>query len=218
MKSFKTIVPPVLGWLQVELDDEDMSYLWKLIENKKGNTKHKLAGQIDSSWNLHDEDDWFSNNVIKFCIRQFPIHFQEIGEKIPTSHIHPYHIDHMWVNYQKENEFNPLNHHNGIYSFVIWMKIPTNFEDQKKLKIAFESNSNSISNFSFTYNDILGNSKTHYYPMSKEVEGTMLFFPSQLCHQVYPFYNCDDDRISISGNISLKTNEIIGSRDIVNKT
>ena len=61
MKNFKTIVPPVLGWLQVELDDEEMSYLWKLIENKNGNTKYRLAGQIDSSWNLHDEDDWFTN-------------------------------------------------------------------------------------------------------------------------------------------------------------
>ena len=35
MKSLKTIVPPVLGWLQVELDDDEISYLWKLIENKK---------------------------------------------------------------------------------------------------------------------------------------------------------------------------------------
>ena len=206
MKSFKTIVPPVLGWLQVELDDEEISYLWKLIKNKKGNTKHSLAGQIDSSWNIHDEDDWFSNKVINFCIGQFSGHF----EKYPSPALlgfSPYHIDHMWVNYQKENEFNPLHHHTGVYSFVIWMKIPTNFEDQKKLKIASESNNDSISNFSFTYNDILGHNNVFYYHMSKEMEGTMLFFPSELYHQVYPFYNCDDDRISISGNVSLKTNQ-----------
>ena len=209
MKSLKTIVPPVLGWLQVELDDDEISYLWKLIENKKGNTKFKLAGQIDSSWTIHEEDDWFLNNVIKFCISQFSNHFEEIGEKISTSHIHPYHIDHMWVNYQKENEFNPMHYHTGIYSFVIWMKIPTKYEDQKKLKIASESNSGVISNFSFTYNDILGLSKVYNYKMSPEVEGTMLFFPSQLFHCVYPFYNCNDDRISISGNVSLNTNEII---------
>ena len=130
--------------------------------------------------------------------------FDNFGHGTPVSLKHPYHLNTWWVNYQKENEFNPLHHHNGIYSFVIWMKIPTNFEDQKKLKIAFESNSNSISNFSFTYNDILGNNNVFYYPMSKEVEGTMLFFPSQLHHQVYPFYNCDDYRITISGNILCK--------------
>ena len=37
--------------------------------------------------------------------------------------------------------------------------------------------------------------------MSPEDEGTMLFFPSQLDHQVYPFYDCDEERISVSGNI-----------------
>ena len=40
--------------------------------------------------------------------------------------------------------------------------------------------------------------------MSKEMEGTILFFPSELKHTVYPFYNCEEDRISISGNIAIK--------------
>ena len=31
----------------------------------------------------------------------------------------------------------------------------------------------------------------------------MLFFPSKLNHQVYPFLNCEEERISISGNILL---------------
>ena len=29
----------------------------------------------------------------------------------------------------------------------------------------------------------------------------MVLFPSQLRHQVYPFYNCDEERVSISGNV-----------------
>ena len=41
------------------------------------------------------------------------------------------------------------------------------------------------------------------YKLGKEYEGKMLFFPSKLLHQVYPFYNCDEDRISISGNINI---------------
>ena len=39
--------------------------------------------------------------------------------------------------------------------------------------------------------------------MDPEVEGTMFIFPSSLTHQVYPFYNTDDERISISGNIAI---------------
>ena len=85
------------------------------------------------------------------------------------------------------------------------MKIPTKFEDQKKLNIASDTNSDSISNFHFNYTDILGNSRGHFYKMSPDKEGTMLFFPAHLHHQVYPFYNCKEDRISISGNIAIDT-------------
>jgi hypothetical protein len=40
-------------------------------------------------------------------------------------------------------------------------------------------------------------------------EGTMLFFPAQLNHCVYPFYLSNKERISISGNVSLNPREII---------
>ena len=35
----------------------------------------------------------------------------------------------------------------------------------------------------------------------------MLFFPAKLMHTVYPFYNCDKERISISGNINFDISE-----------
>ena len=34
--------------------------------------------------------------------------------------------------------------------------------------------------------------------------GRMIIFPAGLNHQVYPFYECDEKRISISGNIRWK--------------
>ena len=37
--------------------------------------------------------------------------------------------------------------------------------------------------------------------VDSDKEGVILLFPSRLRHQVYPFYNCDKERISISGNI-----------------
>ena len=85
------------------------------------------------------------------------------------------------------------------------MKIPTHHEEQKKLKIARDNNSYAISNFAFHYADILGKSRGHVYKMSSECEGTMLFFPSDLHHIVYPFYNCQEERISLSGNIAIDT-------------
>ena len=55
------------------------------------------------------------------------------------------------------------------------------------------------------YRNILGHEVGCIYEMSPEMEGTMLFFPSELHHEVYPFYKCDQERISISGNLMFDT-------------
>ena len=110
-----------------------------------------------------------------------------------------------WVNYQKQNEFNPLHDHSGVYSFIVWMKIPTNHDEQNRNPLASRSNIEKISVVDFLYSNILGQPQVLEYRMNPDMEGTMLFFPSLLRHQVYPFYNCDEDRISISGNIMLNT-------------
>ena len=54
---------------------------------------------------------------------------------------------------------------------------------------------------------MLGTLTNHKYLLDKESEGNMLFFPAKLMHTVYPFYNCDKERISISGNIKLNISE-----------
>ncbi len=33
----------------------------------------------------------------------------------------------------------------------------------------------------------------------------MLFFPAALRHTVYPFFNCDEPRVSVSGNVWFKS-------------
>ena len=40
--------------------------------------------------------------------------------------------------------------------------------------------------------------------MNPDMEGTMVFFPAKLQHSVNPFYECDEQRISIAGNIALR--------------
>ena len=204
--NVESIYPSNIGWLQIKLNDDEMKHLWNCCAEHKGDAKPNLAGNIDNSQDIIDKDNWFWNNVLLGCLNSYAKDFGNVGDKYPTSIPHPYFLSSFWVNYQKETEFNPLHQHtNAIYSFVIWMKIPTNYEDQKQLKIASNANSESISNFSFNYLDILGNNRGYIYKMSTSMEGTMLFFPSQLQHQVFPFYNCKEERISISGNIAVDT-------------
>ena len=204
MKNVGLVVPPNLGWLQIELDEKEINHLWELVKNKKNNTKYNLAGHIDSSYTIVDKGNWFFNNVIKYCIQTYSKHFEDLGKRVPISGIHTYYLDRLWVNFQKQNEFNPLHDHTGVYSFVIWLKIPTYHEEQNKNPLAANANSKKISQFNFVYTDILGKINSHEYKMNPDIEGTMLFFPSELLHEVYPFYNCLDDRVSISGNVLLK--------------
>ena len=59
--------------------------------------------------------------------------------------------------------------------------------------------------------DLLGKIKSTGYNLSPAYEGTMLLFPSELKHAVHPYYNCKEDRISISGNIALDSSRVMPS-------
>ena len=84
------------------------------------------------------------------------------------------------------------------------MKIPYEWEDQKKLSQFSDMKDSNIKvgGFEFEYNDSLGGVKTFTYNLSSKFEGTMLFFPAKLRHCVYPFYGTKEPRISIAGNLS----------------
>ena len=126
---------------------------------------------------------------------------------IPTTGFHNYILSSWWVNYQKKHDFNPPHDHNGVYSFVIWINVPTDYREQHNISIARGINSGGAvaSDFAFQYSNILGQPMSYVYHMDKSVEGKMVFFPSSLRHCVYPFFECDETRVSIAGNISLHT-------------
>jgi hypothetical protein len=111
-------------------------------------------------------------------------------------------ISHMWANFQKKHDFNPIHDHSGLMSFVIWHKIPYDLDDELKV---YKRNMNSActSAFEFVYTDSLGNITEKSLPVNKEWEGVICMFPSRLKHCVNPFYTSDEYRISIAGNINL---------------
>ena len=60
-----------------------------------------------------------------------------------------------------------------------------------------------VAEFTFAYTDVIGNIRSLAIPMEKEFSGNMVIFPSRMKHQVYPFYECDEDRVSIAGNFGV---------------
>ena len=184
-----------------------MDKLWEYISSAKENPKPynaELAGNVSSSLVLNDTDNYFFDNTCIPVIRKY----KEIFKKSQAVHSRavlqtnvPYIMNTFWVNFQKQHEFNPMHNHSGIYSFVVFMKIPTDWREQHEIPFVKESNSPKASNFEFVYIDIMGNIRTYTYSLDSSFEGIMLFFPAEMMHMVYPFYNCEEERITISGNI-----------------
>ena len=200
---------PNIGVVEGKLSEEIVDDLWTLINEareKPEDMKPELAGNISSSIRLDNNSDLvtdFVGEVLPACIKR---HMEEYGSpyRLSMKEGETFNLESLWVNFQKQNEFNPPHDHAGVYSFVIWMQIPTSYEEQRKLPICAESNAdNHISNFAFSYTNTLGRVSTFAYNMEKQAEGYMVMFPSCLLHQVFPFYNDDGERISISGNINI---------------
>jgi len=116
-----------------------------------------------------------------------------------------YELKTLWINYAKKHDFNPTHNHSGLYSFVIWVQIPYDLNEELSV---YPANGNQTSLFSFRYIDYLGEIVSHNLNISKSWEWEMALFPAKLHHGVNPFYTSDGTRISISGNIySTLTNE-----------
>ena len=198
------------GWLETRLNEKHMDLLWSCIEKRGQEPYPNLAGNLYGSYAL-ENNNTFYNSIIDPLVRYWiKVYGDDIfGNQIKlipwvSANMKTY-LNDWWVNYQHEGDYNPLHDHGGIFSFVIWMKIPTDWRDQKKLPRSTHSTSSTVSNFQFVYTNHLGKITSHTYYMSPEMEGRMLFFPANLKHTVYPFYDCKEERISISGNISVRS-------------
>jgi hypothetical protein len=193
-----------------------MDKLWEYIsETKEENQVHgQLAGNISRSLRLEDTDNWFFDNVLIPKIGEYRSEYPDRYRKqsltmkgcdldIFSGHENaPWILSDFWVNFQKQHEFNPIHDHSGVFSFAIMMKIPYDWKEQYELPHIKESNTPSAGNFEFLYVDVLGKISGYVYRLDPTCEGLILFFPAEMRHLVYPFYNCEEERITIAGNIS----------------
>jgi hypothetical protein len=204
-----------------KLPQQMIDYLWERIDIAKKKQvcyKKNLAGNISHSYILEDPQNVIIPNLNNIVFNQVdnPKMFEYMSMEISNIYrriglnamLKPY-LSGLWVNFQKKGEFQPIHDHSGMFSFVIWMDIPYNYKDEAKLPFA-KSNCTPPrgGNFTFTIPDGTSRSvREEIIEMSPEMNGYCCFFPSDLSHQVYPFYTSDKDRISISGNISYRTEE-----------
>ena len=205
-----------------KLPQQMIDYLWERIDIAKKKmvcVKDRLAGKISNSYKLDDPQKMIVQKLYDIVYNSVdnPKMFEFINTEVENIYkriglenvrLEPY-LTKLWVNFQKKGEFQPIHSHSGIFSFVIWMDIPYHSKDEAKLTIAKSScKTPPGGNFSFSTTNAVNRGLVEYIiKMSPDMNGYCCFFPSDLAHQVYPFYTSDKDRISISGNISYRTEE-----------
>lgn len=169
----------------------------------KGNSfNNSLVGHIKHEYALdYDADlDICLNNLIADYNNKYPNYLKDYNVLFNDA---PLGLDNFWINFQKKYEFNPPHSHSGVFSFVIWLKIP--YDLQQELDYFGDVNQGSkTSMFNFLYTDGLGKIKTYNVHVDKNFEGKICMFPSNMLHYVNPFYTSNDYRISLSGNIKLQ--------------
>ena len=193
-------------WIDTRLSDEEMDFLWGCIsEENKENFSGQLAGNISKSERIKDKDNWFYETILKKLTEEMFYDDWSNYRKYYIVKKEPppkFELKILWVNYQKQHEFNPIHHHGSLYSFVVFLRIPTHWKEQHALPFSANSNTPCASDFEFIWTEM--NSEicmTTSFRLCPEDEGRMLFFPATLKHQVYPFYGTEEERITISGNI-----------------
>ena len=197
------------GIIKEKLSSKAMNKLKLYMKNKKDKLNRKLAGNISDSFFIEDKNNWFFNNALLPLIQQYTDgDLKAVVPAVLTKNC-AYVLDTIWVNFQNKYEFNPVHCHQGVFSFVVWMEIPSSHKKEKELNFVKESNSQCPNTFEFIFTNILGAVCTERYYLEPEDKGTILLFPSKLLHQVYPFYLSNKKRISIAGNIKLDPTKIV---------
>ena len=182
------------------------SKLKEQINLLKGQIGHqsRLAGNIKEEWNLEPSIPIF-NSYILSLINKNENHinylFKERKKFVIEDRTPPLQLTGFWVNFQKKYEFNPIHNHNGLFSFVIFVKIPYDLEKELKEGPGALSNCNFTSCLQFHTTTYLGNHQTETVLVDKSYEGGIYFFNAETKHNVYPFFTSDDYRITVSGNI-----------------
>ena len=205
-------VLPNLGYLEVDLSEEELQpikqEITKIQKNFTKNIEHNssLAGNIEKEYLLLDSRAYLNNLVFSYLkeydkITEFTQRIAMLTDDCPMI------IDRPWVNFQKKYEFNPPHNHSGIASFVIWIQIPYNIQDEINTVQSKKSLNPSAGHFSFHYTNVLGEISHCKIAADKKMENKLLIFPARLTHSVYPFFTSDDYRISVSGNVKYFTQQ-----------
>ena len=200
MENIKKVYFKNLAYVQSKVSSTTLEELKQeakyILENSNQFKKYndRLAGNLEKEY-LADKSKKILEKDLIALANEYHKHSQE------NEHYPNWKIDDLWINFQKKYEHNPMHNHTGELSFVLWITIPYDLNEELSLPNCKNSNTPVNSLFEFIFTDFLGRIVSNKINVDKSYEGTIIMFPSALNHTVHPFYTSDDYRISISGNL-----------------
>ena len=189
-----------------ELPKKSFEWLKEECFNQKGKipNNENLIGHIKEEYKMTNIDYDFQNFIIKASFtgvtNKWMSKYSFLTEDRPIV------FESMWCNFQRKYEFNPPHTHSGLLSFVVFVKIPYDLEEEHKVYPDVKTNPTipiATSKFCFLNPNGTGISMD-VINVDKSFEGKGFIFPSTQYHEVYPFYTSDDYRITVSGNLRYK--------------
>ena len=175
---------PLIG--KFKLSNDIIKHMISVSNRNNYDVSHKLVGRIEEQLNypIDDLDDDIYEKFSTYISKVFK-------DKLPNNIKLNIEIEGAWINYQKENEYNPLHSHcpqlNCSLSSVLYLEIPNIINDKSFPDgyLHFSTHSNS-------------QMENHEYFVLPE-GGDFYIFPYSLNHIAYPFKG-DGIRKSISIN------------------
>jgi len=178
--------------VKLKIADEFKKLLLSEGEASTQDYTTKLAGQLHKEVGFRDKGvlvPWLANYIGIYDKAHES--FMNKKAKVKPEYV----ISALWINYQKQFDFNPPHDHDGALSFVIYLQIP---DELKKENEAYVGKSGGPGGIQFLYGE--GTRDAITYQAQFPEEGDMYIFPAWLKHYVSPFKS-DCTRISVSGNI-----------------
>jgi len=185
------------GMLPPEIYEPVMQEIMEIQQDDSGIYKmnRTLAGQIEKEYQLEKSKPHIVPYIEEMG-RQYSKHWDFYSGRDLK-------VDSLWVNLQKKTEYNPIHNHDGVLSYVCWLKVPYTLEDELNQKHSKDSRTKEFSaSFQFIYSTVLGKVVNEILNVENGWEGRVCMFPAELLHVVYPFYTSEGYRISIAGNLS----------------
>lgn len=202
---------PNPGYLLHDCTELELAELWREVDAiaSSGGHSHRtayteLVGVIDREYHLeHCRSSVF--DLVKPLAEEYikAFHYDEKIRRLGLGE-RELELGALWVNFQQAGEFNPLHHHDGLFSFVIWLDIPYTREAEQATGPGQRPDYKPNGDFHFHFTDSLGQIRTHIMHIDREFNHRLCLFPAELHHVVYPFYSTDRLRISVSGNLHLR--------------